>query len=395
MATTTFLEPGTDATQDFSFWANGTGTTGTAALTSATDQSYTGLRSIKCVLASINDETFAGSPDGVCADAGTRFSFRFRFNAVPASVCGIWEVSTSGGAADTVGLALTSAGKILLGAANSGGGNVGTVLGTTVLSANTWYRITLSYTLTSIDHLNANVYINGALEISTSGTLTGVTTGTSCFFLGADSLFDITGVTGTPVITVWYDNIYVDNGTDLADPGDIRVTAKRPFANGTTNGFSGTGTPSGYGSGNARYVNEQPLNQSNFVSVVAVASAITEEYNIEGLSVGDVDLTGATIKGVMGWAQAKSLLSETGKIVVDGTQSNISLTSTIAMFTQNSATPTVYPAGSGTDIGLVTATTATTITLYEAGVLVAYIAAPPVAQVPYQPQYFLGPAGGY
>ena len=53
--------------------------------------------------------------------------------------------------------------------------------------------------------------------------------------------------------------------------------------------------------------------------------------------------------------------------------------STPALFTQNSATPSVYPAGTGTDIGLITNTTAATAKLYGAGILIAFI--PPTAAV--------------
>ena len=72
----------------------------------------------------------------------------------------------------------------------------------------------------------------------------------------------------------------------------------------------------------------------------------------------------------MGWLRAKSLASETGQIVLAGGTSNISLTSTITTFTKMKGS-TTYPAG-GTDIGIVTSTGLTTVSLYECGIIFVY-----------------------
>lgn len=366
MPAVTFLEPGTDATQDLTFFPNTfQGVAATAA--SASDQAYTGTRSGKVVLAT-NDAAALGTGPSVMGAAGGCASFRIRLSAVaPATRTILFEMYTNSGVTTLFGLGIDTNSTLRATASNSAAAN-----GATVLAANTWYRITVSCSITSITVWSFKIYINGVLELTytnASGTMNA--TGAAIILFGSDTSNEVS-FPNCSAFTIWYDDLYVDDRTDQTDCGDIRATAKRPFANGTTNGFAGTGTPSGYGSGNARYVNERPLNQSNFVSVVAVASAITEEDNIESLSAGDIDLTGATIVGVEGWVQAKALVSETGKIIVDGTQSNIALTSTITLFTQNSATPTAYPAGTGTDIGIVTATTATTITWYEGGILIAY-----------------------
>jgi hypothetical protein len=175
---------------------------------------------------------------------------------------------------------------------------------------------------------------------------------------------------------VWIDDVFVDDGSDHADPGttnvnSLRVTNKRPFANGTTNGFTtqiGSGG-SGYGSGHAPQVNEQPLSVTNGWAMIGAGSAVTEEYTIEGGTVGDFSLAGYRIVDYMGWVYAKSLASETAQIKVGGSASNISLTSTNTLFTKPSGSQ-VYPSG-GTDIGVVTATDLTTVSLYEAGVLLA------------------------
>jgi hypothetical protein len=399
MATVTFCEPGTDATQDTSFWTSNTGAQNEGTIASDTTHAHTGLRSIKSTVTAAdgNEEAYVASPDGVCADAGTRISLWVYLSAIPAATSFIFGIETAGDGSAIAGVGVNSTGTLSL------GNGVGSpVNGSTVLSSGQWYRLTYSYVITTANSYTFKLFINGVLEATMTGANGGTNSGTlahtgsSDLFIGLIvSIFATNGA----ILTVWYDDIYVDNGSTLDDPGNISVTAKRAFANGTTNGFSTNGSASGYGSGNAQYVNgNYPLgtDTTTYNSVVVVASAITEEYTIEGLSVGDVNLTGATIKGVQGWIYASSTLTESDKIVVDGTQTTISVTSTKSLFTQNSATPTTYPAGSGTDIGMVTNATAATAKLFGAGVLVAYIPAVVAStQVPYQPQYFMGPAQGY
>lgn len=375
MATCTFLEPGTDATQDFTFFKNGKNVFGAGtSLTSATDQAHTGARSMKVIVANTNDASGGVSGNGVVSDAGAAMMCWARFASVTPSVDTFFLIATTINVGnDIIGVGLDTTGHLVV---NGVGQYANRQHGATVLSANTWYRVTMSYVITSSSNWSVSVYLNGVLEVTMSsaqGNLSAVST--SCAMFGIDA-FTLTNNVSS-ILTMWIDDMYVDNRTDQSDPGNISVTAKQPFANGTTNGFTGTGTPSGYGSGNARYVNEQPTNSTNFVSVAASGSPITEEYNIEGLSVGDVDLTGKTIKIVMGWLIVNTTVPETGNIVVDGTQTNISITassppSASTLFQQVSATPTAFPAGAGTDIGVVTSTAAATVKLYECGILVAF-----------------------
>ncbi len=370
MATVTFLEPGTDATQDLSLFAGTAILSGSIASDSST--SVTGSRSMKTITTA-NGGTQSSqcwSPDNTVADAGTRCSFRVRFSSVALSDqnCVLFPATSGGPANGAFGVVLNTNGTLaLFGVAQKNG--------TTVLSANTWYRLALSYVITGTTTYTAKLFLNGVLEITMTGTDGAIyTTATSVMVFGSSAAF-IPGAGASA--TVWYDDLYIDNGTTLDDPGDIHVTNKRAFTNGTTNGFTtqiGAGG-SGYGSGHAPQVNEQPLSQTNGWSVLVVASAITEEYNIEGLSVGDVNLTGTTITGVMGWIFCKSSLTETDQIIVDGTATNITVTSTAAAFMQVSPNPTTYPASTGTDIGMKTNMTAATASLYECGILIAYLAA--------------------
>ena len=369
MATVVFLEPGTDATQDLSLFA-ATNTGGNATIAADSSQQHTGSYSIK---AGTTTSGLAGVlTNSILGNAGGCISTWVRFDTIPSNGVGFLGVTASsvGSGQPILEIVLAPSGKLIV-----FGNNFGvSALGTTVLSVNTWYRITFAWAITSTSVWSSTVYINGVSELTPSnadvGTLASIGVAYAEWGHNIDN-------GNTQVMNWWFDDLYIDNRTDKSDPGNILVTAKRPFANGTTNGFTtqiGAGG-SGYGSGHTPQVNERPLSQTNGWSILVAGSAITEEYNIEGVSVGDVDLTSATIVGVMGWLWAKSSLTETDQIIVDGTTTNVSVTSTPAAFLQVSPNPTTYPAGTGSDIGMKTNTTAATASLYECGILIAYIAA--------------------
>ncbi len=360
---TKFLEPGGDATFNAAattaggFWqliSNGA--------TVATDFVHgSHVKSLKFGAASGD---LVRSPSTIITDAGGRISFYVYFAALPTSTATFFQTLT-GGNSNIVSVRLTSAGVLQLAQ-----GNTPTQIGSngSTLSTGTWYRISLAFTLTDGTTNEWRLFKNGVLDITVSNATINNTSSSKCRWGNAD--VDTT-------LDTRVSDIYVDDSTALTDPGNIWVTAKRPNANGTTNGFTASGTPSGgTGSGNAQYVSERPLNTSALVSVVAVG-ATTEEYNIESVSTGDISITGATIVDFVGWVYAKALLSETASIVLAGSNSNIALTSTATMFTKVAGSST-YPPRTGTDIGVITDATATTVSLYECGVMVAYIPAPPV-----------------
>ena len=294
-----------DGTGDLSGWAATTQSSGTCA--AATDQLNTGVGySIKCVSTSSSSTCRVNSTSTLMADAGRRFSFWVRFSTVTPSVpAAILQITGSGTSMMVLGLNTN-------GTLRADGRNATGVNGSTTLSANTWYRVTFSYKIISTGNWGITIWLNGNSEIVTSNTQGSINqTGSDTLFLGIQISFDLFGA--TPNMTMWFDSLYMDNGTDLADPGTISVTAKRPFANGTTNGYTtqiGSGG-SGYGSGHAPQVNERPASQTNGWSMIGAGSAVTEEYNIEGVSVGDVDLTAATIVDYTGWLISKSLAGET------------------------------------------------------------------------------------
>lgn len=373
---TTFIESGSAATQDMSFYQLNQ-SAGTGSVTSSTQAVLASLRSIAVATGASNGSGGVYSPN-VLADAGSRITFGFRFSGSPSPSGGAGStfltIDNFGTSSISFCFGLTGAGKIVL----MNGTGTQLAIGTTVLTQNNDYRISLAYVVTSASVNTITLYINGVSEIAVTN-VTVSTTGTSAYG------FDVgdTGWTAGSNLTCFYAHIFVDNGTS-GDVGNILVTAKRPFANGTTNGFSTSGAGSGYGTGHAPFVNYRPLQTATAnVNVTVVASAITEEFNIEGIAVGDVNITGATIKDFTGWLYCKSTLSETDSIRLVGNNSNIAVTSTATLFTKIAGS-TTYPPGTGTDIGMVTNTTAATATLYDAGIIVAYTPGPPIFSLGYK-----------
>lgn len=354
---TTFMEPGTDATQDFTMFAASSGAT-----TSATDQAYTGPRSIKMSTGNPAAGCGARTPSGSASPAGTRFSARYRWSAVTPSINVNLAMGQVSGALNTIGMQLRTDSTIGLNIVGVGQSSTGLVV-----KPDTWYRLSYAFTITSTTVWKVNLYVDGVLYLSVDSTGT---------LLNGSDVNGINIVGGAGLgndVFQWVDDVYMDNVADYTDPGDIRVTAKRPFANGTTNGFTtqiGSGG-SGYGSGHAPQVNEQPLSAANGWSMVGAGAAVTEDYSIEGMSAGDQSLVGMRIVDHMGWVYASSLASQTAQIKVSGATSNISLTSTNTSF-QAVAGSSAYPLG-GTDIGIVTATDLTTVSLYECGVMFAFV----------------------
>lgn len=352
---TKFLEPGGDATFDTSLWSN----PGSATIVS--DIVHGGhLRSIKY---SPNSGNTMGQA-AVLAGAGGRISFYVYLVALPAATSKLCFLKQTGFGGNVAVIQVTNTGVLQLAENTSQIGSNGPTLAT-----GQWYRISLAFTVTSTVVNRFEAFVGGVSAISvTNAVLTNASP--ADFRMGTLTGFDT-------LLEFRSSDHYIDDSNALTDPGNIWVTAKRPNANGTTNGFTtqiGSGG-SGYGSGHSPQVNERPLSVTNGWSMIGAGSAVTEEYNIENKSTGDIDISTATIVDFMGWVYAKAALSETASIVVAGASSNISLTSSNTMFTKFAGSST-YPPGSGADIGIITATTVTTVSLYEGGIVVAYIPAP-------------------
>lgn len=356
---TTLLEPGGDADFGTSLWSNGNVGGGVTPPAVATDFVHgTHTKSIK-----FNSNSVGAS--AVLADAGSRSSFWLYFNALPAATATIMVNVQTGFSTNIIyRLRITTAGVLQLWSNTAQIGTNGATLAT-----GGFRRITITHTITSTTVNTIKLFVDGVLSLTVTNATLGFTAGVD-FLLGnasGDGSIDFRG-----------SDIYIDNSSANTDPGNIWVTAKRSFANGTLNGFTtqiGAGG-SGYGSGHAPQVNERPLSTTNGWSMIGAGSAITEEYSIERASVGDINISGAVIVDLMGWVDAKALASETASIIVGGATSNISLTSAITIF-KKIAGSTTYPAGN-TDIGIITTTALTTVSLYECGIVVAFIPAIPV-----------------
>ena len=109
----------------------------------------------------------------------------------------------------------------------------------------------MAYSITSANVNKFSYYVNGVHDFTITNAALSATNPDEMRLgiIGNDSLAgDID----------YFDDIYVDAGTDLSDPGNIHVTAKRPFANGLTNAW---GTR--LGSGSSAMVQDMHLKKTN------------------------------------------------------------------------------------------------------------------------------------
>lgn len=355
---TTFLEPGGDATFNAAlttaggFWLS----TVTPTPTVVSDiVNGTHLRSLR-VAPSGGSLTTPGS---VMAGSGGRWSVYIYINILPGATASIINIQNSG-SANVSRIRITNAGVIQLWEASAQIGSNGPTL-----SVGTWYRISYASTVTSTVVNRFEVFVSGVSAISvTNATIT--STAPDRFAWGNNST-DAT-------LDMRFSDFYIDNSTSLIDPGNIWVTAKRPNANGTANNFStqiGAGG-SGYGTGHSPQVNERTLSTTNGWSMIGAGSAVTEEYNVENNSTGDIYVNPATVIDFIGWAYTSALVGETVQVVLNGVNNAKAITSTNTMYTVAAATAG-YPAGTGTDIGIITDTSLTTVSLFECGIMVAFI----------------------
>jgi hypothetical protein len=367
--TVAILESGTSATQDMSFYTLSS-VSATVTITSSTQSLAGSGRSLAfntSTTAGVAGSNYLGNGGTGAANTylvatGSRCSFYYRFTTLSASKHII--ISVQSGAASAFRIALNSSGNLAI--------YTGTTLlatGTSTLSINTDYRISFYVTVTSTTVNFMQVFLNGTAEVSCTNQTIAVSTIQNLQFGSPSSGWAISS-------SFYYAHIYVDTGSATTDTGDIRITYKRPYSSGTTNAYStSTGAGSGYGTGFAPWVNEQPNSSSDCRTTSMTSSAITEEYNIEGITAGATDLTGSTIVGQMGWLWGYSGTSALYTTILSGATTtalaNWTTTNGLIFAVNSSST---YPAGTGTDIGVKTATSAGYSTkLFGAGILFAYL----------------------
>lgn len=344
---------------------------GTGTMTSDNTVFRTGARSLKLAVGVGAGNAFARASN-VLADTGTQCSFDFQLAGLPPTV----DANLVQGFPVTLGqnefaITVTPSGVLRLATVSATAGT-----GSTVLAPNKWYRLCVSYFVTTSTKFQYVLYLQ---DLST-GVITTECMSNTGTLPRTGALNIAIGLTQSQwgnSKTIWIDNAYISIGgassVSQPDTGDVEVTYKRTLTNGLVNGFTtqiGVGG-SGYGTGHAPQVNEQPLSQTNGWSMVGAGAAVSETYNVEAIEVGNIDLRDYPIVDWGSWVFAKSAASETAQQIVGGASSSIALTSTATMF-QKYAGSTTYPAGLGTDVGLITDTSLTTVSLYEAGVLIAF-----------------------
>lgn len=348
---TTFLEPGGDATFTLNtktnggFWASIGGTP--SVVTDFVRDTH--VKSYKF----IGTTDAATTPTGVCSDSGSRVSFYIYINAYPTGDSMFFNTQNK---YFQVGITSTGVLKCKNGLGTDIGGTGST------LATGKWYRISMAWTVASTSVNEFRIFKNGTLDISISNASLN-TTAASSFVIGNCNFGDT---------DIRFSDIYADTNNSLADMGDILVIAKRPNANGTANGFTtqiGAGS-SGYGTGHSPQVNERALDTTNGWSMVGAGSAVTEEYNIESKSTGDININIYDVVDTVGWAYMSSLVAETVQLIINGTNFAQAITSTNTMYTKVAGSVS-YPSGAGADIGITTDTSLTTVSLFECGIIVA------------------------
>lgn len=349
-ATTIFMESGGDATQGTDFYSSVSG-----SVTADTTHPRTGPRSIK--LPTGNTFARTGSIAGGSAPYARRFHYTFYTDTWTAATAPQnFRILQSGATSMTIKRSTVVDGALAITV-----NGLSDAVGTTVLTANTFHQIDFSYNVQSATVFTIKLYLDGVLQASD------INNGT----LGRPTL-DQVDFQNQGAGNYWFDDYYVDDGTGSDPVGDIRVTAKLPFANGTTNGFGTNGSGSGYGTGNARFVNDRATSTADSVSFLGLGSAVTEEYNIEPRQTGDVNMFGKTIVDSAGWIFAKVAAgTEAAQLILDGVNNAKTITTTPTLYTAY-AGKTSYAAGTGADIGVITDTSLTTMTVYEAGILYAF-----------------------
>lgn len=227
--------------------------------------------------------------------------------------------------------------------------------GITPLLPNLWHRISFGYVLHALDDLDLNLYVNGLQElaIEEAGTFTTNVTNLEYGWIvtpGVDHL-------------CWFDQLYIDDGDDLSDPGDMRSTHKGP-ATVNENNWNATG---GTGA-----IDERPLSETNFKQHTA-STGVRQSYTLQNAATGDVDLTGETLVGHLGWAWAKKGAGDDGDLpalVVNNVVSPIILTTTPKLF-KLPVTSTSYPSHAA-GIGMRSNEESADTFMYECGMVVVY-----------------------
>lgn len=337
-----FIDPGGDAVQAIGYFnsvsANGPG------ISFDTSQKFVGVGSYK-FNSGANLATVA-RVDGILGGP-RRVSCRFRFDATHTSARRILQISGTGGIVFKVALSAGASPVLqLLDFDNNA------TSGSTPLAIDTWHRIGLAFN-GAANNLDVKLFLDAVEEVSVNLDNTDDSTPLHLQYgwiipPGTDKL-------------CWFDQIYVDDGSDLTDPNPPPLTAKTPGAVNDDN-FDTTG---GTGA-----VNERPLSETNFRQHAA-STQVSQNYTLQTAGTGDIDLSSASIGGYMGWVWAKK--SEAGgshSLTLNGSDHPIQLTTSPALH-WFAVTGSGYP-DNVAGIGLVSGGSAADTFLYECGAVIAF-----------------------
>lgn len=363
-----FLDTGGDATGNTQGW------TVTGTVTSVTTQFRTGPRSISCDSTGSNVASYV-TKTAVLSDGGRRISFAFRFTALPAANADIFVARTA--SADSFRIKLLTTGKLQLDLVTAGQQTTGTL----TLAINTWYRIVISYKVTSTTVNDFRIYVDGASTpdiTRTNGTLT--TIGATDIRTGIVTVFGASK-------QVFVDDYYIDGGTDLLDPGagspakDLRVTYKAAATQSSETFDTNVGTGGTSAAATVTALSERPISETN--GLLHGGTGVAEAtFTPQAASAGDVNISTKQVRAVQAFAWAKKVGTTTthvDNVVLDGVNYPMTLGTTSALHLSPVVTTTLYPSGV---IGVRRTTGgAADFGLYEVGLLIAYTEGAPVVSL--------------
>ncbi len=286
-----------------------------------------------------------------------RISFYIYFDDLPVTNPLAFILIKSSGGTGIFYIQLTTAGQLELVSWNQS-----SVLGT-ILSPDTWYRICVCWNITNATTYTLKSFLNGTLDgtITNSGTLQSASP--NRMDLGWTE-----NASGANKI-IHTDDVYVDDSGALTDIGDIRVTAKRPAQLGTDNSFD---TAIGSFPDRRDAVWQRAIDVAGGWQQ-AGSSQVQENYLLQGIADGDIDITGKTIVARCAWLYGKATAGGSGTpgLVDNGSVSAIVLTSSAAFYTLITDSAS-YPSNTA-GIGMRSTGTTDDTFLYECGTVIAYL----------------------